>query len=174
MPSPPPPDPLQQYAGLIHKVASGYGRDAHDRDELVQEIALQVWLARERYDPRFAATTWIYRIALNVAISWFRREQRYRRRRRPIDDDAVLAAPLPEPDERVAALLRAIDSLGAIDRALVLLHLDDLDHKAIGEVLGISPSNVGTRLARLRQRLRQRLTEHDDTPSVKDGNDGTR
>ncbi|MGH7682492.1 MAG: RNA polymerase sigma factor [Candidatus Eiseniibacteriota bacterium] len=115
---------------LIHKVAYAYCRDATDREDVVQEVLVQFWRSRHAYDPRFKETTWIYRIALNVAISFHRRERRHREGREPIDD------------------------LGPLDKALVLLHLDGNDHPFIADVLGISVSNVGTKLGRIKDKLR--------------------
>ena len=153
------PELLRRHAGLIHRVARVYGRDATDRDDVVQEIALQLWRSHERYDRRFRETTWIYRIALNVAISFQRRERRHRERRLAEDEPeasliAIAAPEAIEPTEDVECLLGCIDALGALDKALVLLYLDGTDHASIAEVLGISVSNVGTKLHRIKERLR--------------------
>jgi RNA polymerase sigma factor (sigma-70 family) len=140
-------DLLRAHAGLIRKVAYAYCRDPAEREDVVQEIAVQLWRARDRYDPRFAHTTWIYRVALNVAISYFRRTDRHRHDELP----EVAAEP---PDPRLADLDRLLASLDALERALVVLYLDGNDHATIGEVLGISASNVGTKLDRIKGRLR--------------------
>lgn len=143
---------IRRHAGLLHKVAFAYCRQPADREDVVQEIAAQLWRARDRYDDRYQETTWIYRIAINVAISYHRRERRHR------DwvsiDEQLIAVPAAEPDPDVGRLLGWIDALGALERALVLLYLDGHDHAAIADVLGISVSNVGTRLARIKDRLR--------------------
>jgi len=147
---------LRRNARVIHKVAYAYCRDAADREEVVQEIAVQLWRSAHRYDPRQKETTWVYRIALNVAISFHRRERRHHERRLADDVHAItLAAPAEvEPSAEVQRLLDCIDELAALDKALVLLHLDGNDHASIAEVLGISVSNVGTKLARIKDRLR--------------------
>lgn len=149
---------IRRHAALIHKIAYVYCRDATDREDLVQEIAVQLWRSRDRYDARYRHTTWIYRIALNVAISFFRRERRHVERRSPIDEHAIAVAPV-EPSDDARLLLRCIDELGALDRALVVLYLEGSDHAAIAEVLGISVSNVGTKLGRIRTRLRAAFEE---------------
>ena len=149
-------DLLRRHAGLIHKIAYAYCRSATDREDVVQEIAVQLWRSRDRYDERYRHTTWIYRIALNVAISFYRRERRHREGGQPIEiEEAALVAIEPvEPTLDVRLLLRCIDDLGALEKALVLLYLDGNDHAAIAEVLGISVSNVGTKLGRIKQKLR--------------------
>jgi len=144
---------------LIHKIAYAYCRDATDREDVVQEVLVQLWRSRHAYDPRFKETTWIYRIALNVAISFHRRERRHRVGREPIEDHAVTIAAEGEPSEDVRLLLRCIDDLSPLDRALVLLHLDGNDHASIADVLGISVSNVGTKLGRIKDKLRAALED---------------
>ncbi len=149
-------DLIRRHARLIHKIAYAYCRDSTDREDVVQEVAVQLWRSCHRYDERFKETTWIYRIALNVAISFHRRERRHRERRLPIDVHAITiaAASEVEPGEDVQLLLRCIDDLGALDKALVLLYLDGNEHASIADVLGISVSNVGTKLLRIKDRLR--------------------
>jgi RNA polymerase sigma-70 factor (ECF subfamily) len=153
-------DLIRRHAPLIHKVAYAYCRDATDREDVVQEVALQLWRSHHRYDERRKETTWVYRIALNVAISFHRRERRHRERRREGDEHAITIAAVAtsgtdaEPGEDVELLLSCIDDLGALDKALVLLYLDGNDHASTAEVLGISVSNVGTKLQRIKERLR--------------------
>ena len=157
-------DLIRRHAGLIHRIASAYCRDVSDREDVVQEIAVQLWRSRDRYDERFRQTTWIHRIALNVAISFRRRERRHRERRLPGEGHliALASASVPEPSEGVERLLRCIDDLRELDKALVLLHLDGHDHAAIADVLGISVSNVGTKLGRIKDRLRVALEPRAD------------
>ena len=152
-------DLLWRHAGLIHKIAYAYCRDATDREDVVQEIAVQLWRSRERYDPRQRETTWVYRIALNVAISFQRRERRHRERRASIEDQPIAGVEAAEPGEHVELMLRCIDDLGPLDKALVLLYLDGNDHASIADVLGISVSNVGTKLFRIKERLRVAFDE---------------
>ncbi len=156
MKAPEPTDLIRRNARLIHKIAYAYYRDATDREDVVQEIAVQLWRSRDRYDERYRETTWVYRIALNVAISFYRRERRHREGRESIDTHAITIAAVPEaePGEDVELLRRCIDELGALDKALVVLHLDGNDHATIADVLGISVSNVGTKLGRTKDRLR--------------------
>src|SRR5262245_40973433 len=103
-------DLIRRNASLIQKVAYAYCRDATDREDVVQEIAMQLWRVRDRYDARWKETTWVYRIALNVAISFHRRERRHRERRESIDHEAITIAvgSEGEPGEDVRLLLRCI------------------------------------------------------------------
>lgn len=149
---------IRRHAGLIHKIAYAYCRNATDREDVVQEIAVQLWRSRQNYNERYRETTWIYRIALNVAISYYRRQRRHDERRLPIDEHPIAIEPF-EPSEDTERLLRCIDELGALDKALILLYLEGNDHASIAEVVGISVSNVGTKIGRIKDKLRVALEE---------------
>jgi len=149
-------DLVQRHAGLIQRIAYAYCRNPADREEVVQEVAVQLWRSRDRYDARFRETTWVYRIAINVAISFLRRERRHREGKDSLEPHAITLAAAAEfePSEDVERLMGCIGELGELEKALVLLHLDGNDHAAIADVLGISVSNVGTKLHRIKERLR--------------------
>jgi RNA polymerase sigma factor (sigma-70 family) len=144
---------LDEHRGVVGKVAFTYGRTAEDRRDLEQEIVTQLWRAFPRYDPRRPFATWMYRIALNVGISFVRQAAR-RPPAVPFDEHAV-GVEAGEPDERLATLRRLMDRLDHLNRALLMLHLDDRSYREIADVLGISETNVATKLSRLKQRLRE-------------------
>jgi len=155
---------VQRHSGLIQKVAYAYCRNPTDREDVIQEITMRLWRCRDRYDDRFKETTWIYRIAMNAAISFHRRENRHARGRVSLEDAAItLAAPADESNPDLELLMRCIGDLGALDKALVLLWLDGCDYAAIAEVLGISVSNVGTKLQRVLSKLRAAFDRHQPT-----------
>jgi len=161
---------LRRHGRLIQKIAYAYARNATDREDVVQEVAVQLWRSHGTYDARYRETTWIYRIALNVAISFYRRERRHVEHRLPIEWHAVtIAAPEAAPSDEVQLLLRCIDDLGALDKALVLLYLDDNDHATIADVLGISASNVSTKLGRITHKLRAAFAQHTRPEGGSDG-----
>ena len=99
----------------------------------------------------------MYRIALNVAISFFRSESRHAERLAPLDDVAT-AGDATSDDPRVGTLLECIHGMGPLDKALVLMYLDGYSHADIAGVLGITPSNAATKLARVKERLRATMT----------------
>src|SRR5215471_14848958 len=156
---------LEQHAGIVRKVAFGYARNENDRRDLTQDILLQLWKAYPRYSPERPFSTWMYRIALNVAISALRKQGRPGREPMPFDESAH---DLPhegsgsmEMEERITTLHRRIAEFQPLDRALLLLYLDDCSYREIGAVLGLSESNVGTKLNRLKQVLREKLTDKE-------------
>ena len=149
---------LEEHRKILYKVASSYCRNPTDRQDLVQEIVVQLWRSFDRYDERYKFSTWMYRIALNVAISFVRSEQRRARASVPLEDAIVETVAAPEPpstDQDFLRLQRFIDQLGEVDRALVALYLDGNRYDAIAEVLGLSETNVGTKLNRIKQKLRE-------------------
>ena len=151
---------VEAHRGIIYKIARAYCWTEDDRDDLVQDILAQAWRAYASYDASRPFGTWLYRVAFNVAISWLRIHAPRQRATVPLDPDLHDAGTAP-PDlvaaERVRALTVAIRQLEPLDRALVLLYLDDRSHRDIAAVLGLSESNVATKLHRLTRRLRERL-----------------
>lgn len=159
---------LREHQRIVFKVAGMYAGNQHDRDDLAQEIAAQLWRSFGAFDERRAKfTTWMYRVALNVAISHVRSAKRPGvPHLEPLNDahletvagtgtsqdDAI------ERDERIAALHAFIAGLDALNRALVLLYLEDRDYAEIAEVLGISETNVATKLNRIKRKLRGQMT----------------
>ncbi len=152
---------LDQHAGIIRKVAAGYSSSLADRHDLMQEINLQLWKAYPRYSPERPFSTWMYRIALNVAISFLRSNTRPVRQTVPLDeiDIADEAAGSREPDERIPILQSVIAGLDPLNRALLLLYLDDHSYREISSILGITETNVATKLNRLKQRVRRDITQ---------------
>jgi RNA polymerase sigma-70 factor (ECF subfamily) len=156
------PDPilalLDEHKGILFKVANTYCPRAEDRDDLVQEMSLQVWRSHPRFDGRCKFSTWMYRIALNVAIS-FHRSERIHHQLLSGDDHLrdLPASDTGPPPEDVQALHRFIEGLDGLNKALVLLYLDNHSHGEIAEILGITATNVATKISRIKERLRQGL-----------------
>jgi RNA polymerase sigma-70 factor (ECF subfamily) len=151
---------VARHAGIVRRIAATYCRSREDRADLAQEITAELWRAFARYDAARPFSTWTYRIALNVAISHVRDASRERRHMVPFDEGLHDAAAAPvdhEARQQMALLQRAIDALDPMNRALLVLYLDEHSHREIADVLGISESNVGTRIARLKERIRKEL-----------------
>jgi RNA polymerase sigma-70 factor (ECF subfamily) len=151
---------LQEHRGIVFKVASVYAQGREDRNDLAQEIAVQLWRSFASFDAaRAKFSTWMYRVALNVAISHARRTTRDERLE-PLDA-AHLQLPgdadVAQPDERLAALYAFIGRLDPLNRALILLYLEDRSQAEIAQVLGISETNVATKIGRIKQRLRGQM-----------------
>lgn len=149
---------IEQHRGIVFKIVNTYCFDPDDRMDLAQEIMVQLWRAFSKYDGQRSFPTWMYRIALNVAISHVRTT--VRRGVQPVRLDEELHNLPDDPgdhlltEERISALQTFIAAQNELDRALLLLYLDDHSYQQIAEILGISESNVGTKISRLKQRIR--------------------
>ena len=147
---------IEEHRKILFKIAGSYAQNATDREDLIQEMVLQMWRSFESYEETRRFSTWMYRVALNVAISFYR--QQTRRSRVLVNDqmaiELALASGGHETQEELATLRGLIESLHEFDRALVILYLDGNSHAEIATVLGISESNVGTKLNRIKQQLR--------------------
>ena len=153
---------LQRHAGIVFKVANTYARLPEDRADLAQEIAAQLWHAWPKYDPARSVSTWMYRVALNVAISHVRKQSmRQRHDAVPLDEDLHDMVDSSATDHESEQQLRLLQDFIArqppLDRALLLLYLDDRPQREIAEILGIGESNVSTKIGRLKQRIRDEL-----------------
>jgi RNA polymerase sigma-70 factor (ECF subfamily) len=148
---------LEEHKKILYKVSNLYCKNRDDREDLAQEIAIQLWRSFPSFDERCRFSTWMYRIALNVAISFYRRENT--RSRYIFSDNERLLNAIDETaaePEHMQALYQFIDSLDALNRALVLLYLDGNSYLEIAEILGISETNVATKLSRLKKRKEQK------------------
>lgn len=128
--------------------------------DLVQEIILQLWLSFDRYDHQFKYSTWIYRIALNTAISFYRKgvvERKYSAALLPQYENIIAGKADYEQNPNLKLLHQFIQELKEIDKALILLYLEEMSHKEISAVVGISPTNVGTRLSRIKKILQKKF-----------------
>lgn len=147
---------VERHKGILYKVANAYCANPDDRADLMQDILIQLWLSFERFDGRTQFSTWMYRVALNVAISFYRSERRRVRDAVPIDafglDIAVADRMLDEAGDDLRLLYQMIGQLDALNRALILLHLEGYAHDEIASIVGITPSNVATRISRVKQK----------------------
>lgn len=147
---------LDDHRRLVFKVANTYA-GAADVDDLAQEIAAQLWRAFPSYDRARRFSTWMYRIALNVAISWLRSEAP--RRRRSVPYDGAQHEPVleddPDDDDEGRRILRGfIEAQDPLNRAVLLLYLEERPYAEMSEILGVSETNLTTKINRLKERLR--------------------
>jgi RNA polymerase sigma-70 factor (ECF subfamily) len=147
---------VDQHKKILYKVCNSYCRNRDDRDDLTQEIIIQLWRSFGKFDERYRFSTWMYRIALNVAISFYRRENT--RTRYVISDEEHLLEAIDETKdqpEEIRLLYEFIEGLDPLNKALALLYLDGNNYKEIAEVLGISETNVATKISRLKSKMKQ-------------------
>jgi RNA polymerase sigma factor (sigma-70 family) len=152
---------IEQHQGILFKVVHAYCQDIEDRKDLLQEIMIQLWHSSHRYNTQFKSSTWVYRIALNVAISQYRKKTARNSKHIPLSTQ-----PLPvqetdstEQEQQLELLQKFIGELNELDKALMLLYLEEKSHAEISDILGISKSNVATKVGRIKEQLKQRFIQ---------------
>lgn len=153
-------DVIEQHKGILFKVAKTYCRNDDDRQDLVQEMMLQIWKSLHRYNNQFAITTWLYRVSLNVAISFYRKNRSKQDLRVPLADETLPIQNFvgEEKKEQLELLQKFISEFNDLDKALIMLFLEDKSHAEISEIMGISVTNVGTKLGRVKEKLKKKFS----------------
>lgn len=146
---------LNQHQKIVYKVCNLYMDSVPDREDLFQEITLQAWKAYGSFRGDAKFSTWLYRVALNTAITFFRRDKR----KPGIISAETLPDAADEPgdpvEEQVKAMYTAIGHLSKVDKAIVMLYLEDYSYNEIGETMGITANNVAVKMNRIKARLKE-------------------
>ena len=154
---------IKDNQNLIYKVCYTYCYNTDLRKDLEQEILLQLWRSFSNFDGRVKVSTWMYRIALNTAISFLRNDKKFENQKLSFDE-SIITFPTneyeTEQDENVSLLYEFINLLSEFDKALILLYLDNFKYKEISAVLGISESNVATKMQRIKNNLKSQFKTH--------------
>ncbi len=152
---------IEEHKGILFKVAHAYCPAEEDRQDLIQEMMIKIWQSMHKYNNQFKISTWIYRISLNVAISFYRKMSS--RERKYIDwnaqTDQIHGEDKSENEQHLVLLELFISELKEIDKALIILYLEDKSHAEIAEILGMSVSNVGTKTGRIKELLKKRFSQ---------------
>jgi RNA polymerase sigma factor (sigma-70 family) len=152
---------IQANKGIVYKIANAYCHNTEDRKDLVQEMIVQLWKSFDGYSGEYKYSTWIYRIALNVAISFYRKEHRRKKTADPLPDDILHIVDTGagnETGENIRFLQQFIAELKELDKALMLLYLEEKSYKEIADILGISETNVATKIGRVKNILKQKFS----------------
>ncbi len=156
---------LEAHWKIVAKVSNSYARTADDRNDLAQEITIQLWRSFKTFDRSKTFSTWMYRIALNVAISFARKLSLRRGNSTEFDVTEVESIPNSSgnpSDDRTTILYQLIDSLDELNRAVLLLYLEEKSYAEIGEIMGITETNVATKISRLKERLKKQVNQQDN------------
>jgi len=145
---------IKENEGIIYKVARVYTNCREDEQDLYQEVVYQLWKCFGSFRNESKISTWMYRIALNTAISFLNKEKK-KGGQVPIDDDLLNKPDTPDTlmQERSEALFARIKQLNEIEKGIVLLYLEGKTYDEIATITGFTTSNVGTRLGRIKQKL---------------------
>ena len=153
-------DLLEKNQDTIHKICFVYLRNRADREDLFQEIVFQLWKSFPTFRAESSFSTWLYRVALNTTLSNLKRIKKQRH----IEKDRLLHNPLhvtqDEKDmDQVRLLYQAIEKLNELDKAIILLHLEEKGYDEIAMIMGITSKNVGVRLVRIREKLERSVNQ---------------
>lgn len=146
---------VYEYRAMLYKVCRLYCFTEHDRQDLFQEILVQLWKAYPKFREESKFSTWLYRIALNTAISNLRKQKKPTR---PLDPETLEWQDIPYPkeeEEKLEQLYAAIDQLTVVEKALVMLYLEDKSYNEMEEILGINQNNLRVKMNRIKEKLRK-------------------
>ncbi len=156
---------IREHQALIHKVCRMYAYSRADRQDLYQEIVIQLWNAYARFRGQAKFSTWLYRVAINTAITGLRKHKRFITSMEAEYMPAQVADENGADEEQRQELYSAIGQLNDIEKAIVMLYLEDRSYEEMEDILGLSPGNLRVKMTRIKDKLRQ---------LVKNPNHGTR
>jgi RNA polymerase sigma-70 factor (ECF subfamily) len=155
------------FAPIIIKICRAYTNTQEDFEDYYQEVCLQIWRSHRTFDERAAWSTWIYRVSLNVCMTLLKTQKRNRRLfatdhllPQLVEDSRAFA------DASLNRLYDGIRQLSEVDRAVILLYLDEKSYAEIGQIIGTNPNNIGVRINRIKDRLRRLIDEQDNRSDV--------
>jgi RNA polymerase sigma factor (sigma-70 family) len=153
---------IEQNKGIIYKIANSFKKDGEDKKDLVQEIIVQLWCAYPGFDGRSKISTWMYRVALNVAIASYRKDKKENEVMLPMHESILEFAEDDETDNtegHLKLLQQFINEMKELDRALMLLYLEEKSGKEMAEILGLSETNIRTKINRLKEKIKHRFSQ---------------
>jgi RNA polymerase sigma-70 factor (ECF subfamily) len=154
-------DWLGSHKGILFKVVHAYAFEHADRQDLFQEIVVQIWRSVDAFRGDCSVPTWMYRVALNTAIAWNRKEERHQRGKQPLAlvEGVLTTEGSDGRDPRLDWLYRQIAQLKDVERSVALLLLDGFSYKEISAIVGITESNVGVKINRIKSALAGKRAE---------------
>lgn len=152
---------IKQNEGIIFKISKAYAKDNEDQKDLYQEIVYQLWKSFEGFRNEAKVSTWIYRVALNTSISHLNQRKK-KGSSVPIDFEQLNIADETDSlmEERMNMLYTQIKQLNIIDRGIILLFLEGKNYEEIAKITGFTKTNVGTKLNRIKQKLKTKILNH--------------
>lgn len=146
------------YAAIVIKICRAYTNTQEDFEDYYQEVCLQIWKSRDNFRGQSEWSTWVYRLSLNVCLTLLRKKKN---NRQYFASDSVPETLLEDSqvftDESLNQLYGAIKQLSEIDRGVILLYLEERSYKQIADIIGTNPNNIGVRIKRIKERLKNLL-----------------
>ena len=146
------------YAAIIIKICRAYTNTQEDFEDYYQEVCLQIWKSRNSFQGQSEWSTWVYRLSLNVSMTLLKKKknshQHFASDYLPVE---LAEEPKAFANEALDQLYTAIRQLSEVDRAVILLYLEEKSYQEIAEIIGTNPNNIGVRIARIKERLKKLL-----------------
>jgi len=150
------------FAGIIIKICRAYTNSQEDFEDYYQEVCLQIWRSKDNFNQQAEWSTWIYRISLNVCLTYLKRHKNGNKQivsdslpEEVVDDSKVFVS------DEVNQLYSAIKHLSELDRAVILLYLEEKSYEEIAEIIGSNTNNIGVRITRIKDRLNKYINQKD-------------
>jgi len=151
---------IKDHEGIIYKISRAYCDRAEDQKDLYQDIVLQLWKGFDGFRGDSKASTWMYRVALNTAFTFLRKEKRKGHKVALSDIHIVYEPHDPILENRIKEMYTQIRALSTVEKGIMLLLLEGKKYEEIAEVIGISRTAVGTRISRVKEKLKQKLVKN--------------
>ena len=146
------------YSAIIIKICRAYTNSQEDFEDYYQEVCLQIWKSKDNFEGQSEWSTWVYRLALNVSMTLLKKKKN---KYQHFASDYLPVEEMEEPnafsDESLDLLYTAIRQLSEVDRAVILLYLEEKSYKEIADIIGSNPNNIGVRIKRIKERLKKLL-----------------
>ncbi len=150
---------IREHEGIIYKISRVYFDQEEDQKDLYQEIVYQLWKSYDSFDDRSKWSTWMYRVALNTAISFLKRDKSKLKKVSSEGLDNFKMEPFdPVMEERIEWLYKSIQELSVVEKGIILLYLEGKRHDEIASITGFSATNVGTRISRIKEKLKRQIS----------------
>lgn len=156
---------IKDYQPLLRKVSMMYALNEAESDDMFQEICIQAWRAYPQFKGESKFSTWLYRVAINTAISWIRKEKKHRVG--DSDEDKWISVSDDNPfyeqeekQEKISDMHKAIQKLSEVDRTLVLLYLEEVSYADIADIMGLTINNIKVKMNRVKKRLRKLMEKN--------------
>ena len=151
---------MEQHKGIVFKIVNSYCQNKDDRQDLAQEILTTMWLSYDNYNKEYKFSTWMYRIALNVAISYYRKDSKREDKASSNEECLVHLTDFSSDNDNsneIKQLYRFIGQLDKLNKAIMLLYLESESYEGIANSLGITKTNVATRIGRIKETLKNQF-----------------
>jgi len=148
---------IEPYSPIIIKICRAYTDTEQDFEDYYQEVCLQIWRSRDSFHEHAKWSTWIYRLSLNVCLTLLKKEKNNKDKHLAYNPTEHLADSNAFENEDLNLLYSAIKKLKEIDRAVILLYLEEKSYQEIADILGTKPNNIGVRINRIKDKLKKIL-----------------